>query len=135
MNKDKLKAHYMARLTDLFTKPATQTELCQLTGLRQAVVSRYLRVLLDAEPRGAHIGDWRRAKGSGPPVAIYSPGPGEDVECTIRAFSVKERVRRFRDRKVKAAEELERKQAEAARREWRPPGRDFLTECLFGQRA
>lgn len=120
------------RETVLAALPATQAEIHDKTGVSQAAISRwmtYLRACGDA-----HIGDWKeRDNKFGTPQAIYHPGPGADVVCTIRPMTQKERDRRSRAVRRKSGDWEDRKASERSRY-WRDraPRRDPLMAAFFG---
>lgn len=121
------------RLTVLACLPATQAEIHAKTGVSQAAVSRWLTYL--RECGDAHIGGWRRNPDYRAVVrAIYHPGPGADVVCTIRPMSQIERDRLSRKTRRANGDWEDRKAAERARY-WRdkPVKRDALTAALFGR--
>lgn len=116
-----------------FEAPMTQHELMAATELTQASVSRFLHAMMDAEPKQAHIVDWRLArKEGGPPIAVYAPGPGDDAECTLRKLSGAERTRRHRRNKQHLQELAEARKASVRAAE---PRHHYLTAALFGMAA
>jgi len=121
------------RTVVLAALPATQAEIHAATGISQAAISRWLTYLRACSD--AHIGAWRKgASKFSQPVAVYHPGPGLDVACTIKPMTQKERDRRSRSLRRKSGDWEDRKAAERARY-WRdkPARRDPLTAALFGR--
>lgn len=119
------------RETVLAALPATQAEIHAKTGVSQAAVSRWLTYLRACSD--AHIGAWRRPV-AGPAVAVYHPGAGADVVCTLKRYTQKDRDRRSRAVRRKNGDWEDRKAAERSRY-WRdkPVQRDALTAALFGR--
>ena len=112
--------------------PATQADIHAKTGISQAAISRWLTYLRACGD--AHIGAWRaRDNKFGLPMAVYHPGPGLDVPCTIKPLTQRERDRRSRAVRRKSGDWADRQARERARY-WRdkPARRDPLTAALFG---
>lgn len=58
--------------------PGTAVEIMAKSGLGRTTVSRWVKQMMDAEPREAHIGRWERTIGASAPV--YVKGPGKDAK-------------------------------------------------------
>jgi hypothetical protein len=114
------------------TGPMTQGELARAAGIPQGSVCRHLKTLM-AEPKEAHIGDWRRpVAGMGPPVAVYYPGPGDDVECPFKPLSDAEKARRAYYKKAPEARNRYRRKGVHSITSQKAPEPCWLTQMFFG---
>lgn len=123
---------HRARLAVLEALPGTQAQIHAKTGVSQAAISRWLTFLRACSQ--AHIGGWTVSeKYRGIPMAIYHPGPGADVVCTIKRMT-----QRDRDRRSRAVRRLTGEWEDVLLRQraryWRDkaPRRDPLTAAFFG---
>ncbi len=80
----------------LAAMPGTSTELMDKTGLSRTTVWRWSNDLHAAGE--CHISAWTRVEGGGPFMPTYSPGPGKDVRCFLKAYTEMQKSRRFRAR-------------------------------------
>ena len=121
----------IVRMLDVFNAPMTQVELCAEAGLAQATVSRYLKRMMEATPREAHISAWAEFVYEGRVFhsAVYSRGPGENAECPTPAVAKRQEKRARRTtRQVRT----DRREEAVTRASDKPPQRDALTAALFG---
>lgn len=74
--------------------PGTAVRIMKESGLGRTTVWRWVRQMMDADPREAHIGRWERTIGASAPV--YVKGPGKDAKrpkpFTIAQLSARHRA-------------------------------------------
>lgn len=124
------------RLTDVFTRPMTQTQMMKVSGLSCAVISRYMSQL--HESNQAHIGGWMKNRHY-KPMVVWHPGPGQDVACPFVPKTSTERSRKLRAGMTETQrKELRRQKRDYAKRAYyrtRPVRRDPLFAMFFGASA
>ena len=122
-----IKKHRKGTLREaiLAALPATQRELREKTGGSVPGVWRWMTQLCETDE--AHIGAWTMVRGQA--VAIYHPGQGANVACTVAKLSDEEVARR-----ALSAERLRRRHADRDRAKLlaAPARRDPLVAAFFG---
>lgn len=120
------------RLFVKWTRPMTMPQMMKATCLTNATIWRYVKRMLDAQPREAHIVRWTHPK-RGPQtfVPVYKRGDGLDAPRPEEK-SVAQRSRDYRERQ--SGGEREDRLARKRARHWasKPARRDHTVAALFG---
>lgn len=122
--------YHVAKRDILQAMPGSISEIIAQSGYDRSTVERWMRRMRDVD---CHIIDWRRPEVSGPFVAVYAAGPGDDAVCTLKPLTPSEDWHRKKEKYGMETLRARERAAHWALKARRGKVVDPLVAALFGR--